>query len=81
MASRSCHNLRTRLPIVSRTVLGTYLPVLCLTVFAYRRLSGGSLAEVLIPRPADAAVAKGALIEMARRLPLGSNRFRGGENK
>ncbi len=52
-----------------------------LTVFAYRRLSGGSLAEALIPRPADAGVAKDALIDMARGLPLVSNRFRGGEDQ
>ena len=49
-----------------------------LTVVAYRRLSGGSLIEALIPQAADAGIAKRALIDMARGLPLVSNRFRGG---
>lgn len=57
-----------------------YAVSLGLTVVAYRRLSGGSLIEALIPRPADAGVAKAALLDMARDLPFGSKRSKAPRN-
>ena len=46
-----------------------------LTVAAYGRLSGGSAAGALIPRVADAAVARAALLDMARGLPFVPDRI------
>jgi O-antigen/teichoic acid export membrane protein len=45
-----------------------YCASLALTAIAYRRLSGGSISQALLPRPADAGLYAGALRSFAGRL-------------
>ena len=45
-----------------------YVTSLGLTAAAYRRLSGGSLTEALLPRPADAALYRDGIRSLAARL-------------
>jgi len=47
-----------------------YTLSLALTVMAFRALSGGSIADALLPRPADAALYVDAVRSLAARLPL-----------
>jgi O-antigen/teichoic acid export membrane protein len=47
-----------------------YLVSLALSAIAYRRLSGGSLAEVLLPRLADLALYRQEARSLAARLPI-----------
>jgi stage V sporulation protein B len=47
-----------------------YIVSLALTAIAYRRLSGGSLFEALVPRPSDLALYRHEARALAARLPI-----------